>query len=88
MGTHLLLSGHLLRDVSDIQIIHLQNMKTSKKPNVHSWNRSVIQLLLDFSQNIWKYRSDILHDEATMTQEAVLRNQAVGLLRSNRTTPY
>ena len=88
MGTHRLLSGFLMCDVSDVQFIYLQHLRTTKKPNIASWNRSVIQLLLDFSQNIWKYRSDILHAEATLTQETTLRNQAVELLRSLRSTPY
>ena len=88
LGTHLLLSGFLTKDVSDIQQEYLCDLRRSKKPNVRSWNRSAIKLLLDFSHELWKNRSNILHDEATMTQEAVLRNQAVNLLWSLRTTPY
>ena len=88
LGTHLLLSGLLIKDVSGIQQEYLCDLRRSKKTNARSRNRSTIKLLLDFSHELWKYRSNILHDEATMTQEAVLRNQAVNLLRSLRTTPY
>ena len=88
LGTHLLLSGLLLKDVSGIQQEYLCILRMSKKPIVRSWNRSAIKLLLDFSQEIWKYRSNILHDEATVTEEAILHNQGIDLLRSLRSTPY
>ena len=45
LGTHLLLSGFLTKDVSDIQQEYLCDLRRSKKPNVRSWNRSAIKLL-------------------------------------------
>ena len=81
-------SGVLLQDVSEIRQDYLNGLKLLKKPNFQSLNRSIIKLLLHISQDLWKCRSDILHNKAPITQEAVLRNQAIALVRSLRTTPY
>ena len=88
IGAQLLLSGFLLKDISQIQQTHINSLKLQKKPNVLSWNRSAIQILLEYSRSIWKFRSEILHNELLFTQERTLCDQAVSLLLSLRSTPY
>ena len=82
MGMLPLLSGYLCREVSSTQQLHMNNVKLHRKPNIHSWSRGVIRALLDYSQSVWKFCSDILHNESTFTQETMLREQAVKLLFS------
>lgn len=88
MGVPNLLSGLLHRDLSDIQQQHLQNLRQAKRPNISSWNRSIILFFLVYSQSIWKFRSDVLYNEALFTRETLLRDQAVALLTSLRHTPF
>ena len=88
VGAELLLSVFMLDTLSDIQQEHLESLRLQKKPNVLSWNRSALQILLDYSRALWKYRSEILHNESLFTQETMLRNQAASLLTSLRSTPY
>ena len=88
MGVQLFLSGYLLKDLSEIQQQHLEGLLLQRKPNIQSWTRSIITLLLEYSQALWKFRSEIHHTEAKLTQEAILREQAVSLLFSLRSTPY
>lgn len=88
MGVQLLLSGYLLKELSEIQQKRLEGLRLQRKPNIHSWNRSMITFLLEYSQALWKFRYEIHHTEAKMTHETILREQAVSLLFSLRTTPY
>ena len=88
LGVPLMISGFLTKDISDVQQQHLTDLRLSRRPNIKSWNKSVIQIFLNFSQTVLKFRSDILHNEAIFTQEATLRSQAVQLLHSLRTTPF
>ena len=88
MGVQLLLSGYLLRDLSDIQQKYMEGLKLQRKPNIHSWHRSTISFLFEYSQALWKFRSEIHHSEAKMTQEMMFREQAVSLLLSLWSTPY
>ena len=88
LGPLLLLFGFLTRDLSAIQSMYLDNVKLAKKPNISSWNLSVINSLFEYSQSLWKFRSEILHNESIFTQEAMLRDQAIQLLHSIRSTLY
>ena len=88
LGVQMLLSGFLLCEISEIQIKYMDTLTLQKKPNINSWNRSIIRALLEYSQSIWKFRSDILQNESIFTREAMLRDQATSLLLSLRTTPY
>ena len=74
MGVLPLLSGFLCQEVSEIQKNHMQGLKLARKSNINSWNRGTIKALLTFSHDVWKFRSDILHNEATFTQETMLRD--------------
>ena len=76
MGPLLMLSRFITCDLSAIQSTYLETLQRQKKPNISSWNRTIIKSLLEYSQAIWKFRSEILHDEAVFTQEAMLRTQA------------
>ena len=88
MGAEQLLSGFLCYQISQIQNRHIQTSCLSRKSTLNSWNRTVIKAFLDFSQAVWKSRSDILHNEAAFTREAMLREQAVILLTTLRFTPH
>ena len=74
--------------MSEIQQYYVEGLKLQRKPNINSWNSSIITFLLEYSQALWKFRSEIHHSEATLTQETMLREQAVSLLLSLRTTPH
>ena len=88
MGVQSLFSGYLLTDLSKVQENYMGTLPLQRKPNIRSWNRNVIKFMFEYSQVIWKARSEILHNEAQVTQEALLREQAVSLLVSLRTVPY
>ena len=86
MGPLLMLSGFITCDLSANQSTYMETLQRQKKPNMSSWNRTIIKSLLEYSQAIWKFRSEILHDEAVLTQDAMLRTQATQLLYSIRRT--
>ena len=44
--------------------------------------------MLDHANELWQFRSKILHDEALLTREALLRNQAVDIIISYKATLY
>ena len=88
LGIPLLLSGFITKGVSEIQQKHLEGLQSSRRPNIRSWCKSAIKHLLEFTQTLWKFRSEILYEEATFTQEAMLLPQAINLLQSLRKMPY
>lgn len=88
MGAKQPLSGFLCQEVSKVRNRYMNTLKLEKKNTMHSWNRETIKSLLDFSNALWKFRSDILHDEAVFTQETMLRDQAIQLLSTLQFTPY
>ena len=44
--------------------------------------------MLEHANEIWKHRSEILHQEEKLTREATMREQAVNLLLEMRKDPY
>ena len=80
-----LLSGFITKGVSEIQQQYMDRLRLPRLPNIKS--KSAIHLLLEFLQALWKFRSDILHKEATFTQEAMLRSQAIHLFQSPKIVP-
>ena len=56
--------------------------------SIRAWNRNFIELMLDHTNDIWKYRSEVLHEEEKLTREAAMREQAVHLLLRLRQGPH
>ena len=88
LGVDNLLSGALTTFLSDIQRHHIKTYNVGKFTSIRSWNRNIIKLMLDHANELWQFRSKILHDEALLTREAFLRNQAVDIHISYKATPY
>ena len=55
---------------------------------IRAWNRNFIELMLDHANDIWKFRSEVLHEEEKLTREAAMREQAVNLLLRLRQDPH
>ena len=81
------LSGFLCREVPEIQQKHMKGLKLARMSKINSWNRGAIKALLTFSQAVWTFRSDILHNEATFTRNYALSNQTLIISSVNSISP-
>lgn len=87
-GVDNLLSGALTTDLSDAQKHNIQNYNVGKQTSIRVWNRHFITLMLDHAHEIWRYRSEILHEEDKLTREATMREQAENILLQLRNDPH
>ena len=87
-GIDNLLSGALTKQLSAVQKHHIDNFNVGKQTSIRAWNRHFITLMLEHANEIWKHRSEILHQEEKLTREATMREQAVNLLLEMRKDPY
>ena len=87
-GIDNMLSGALTKQLSQVQKHHIATFKVGKMTTIRSWNRNFIELMLEHANEIWKYRSEILHEEEKLTREAAMREQAVNLLLRLRQDPH
>ena len=83
-GIDNLLSGTLTVQLSEIQKHFIKNYNVGKHTSIWAWNRNIITCMLDHANDIWKYRSEILHEE----EETTMREQAIHLLLNLRKDPY
>ena len=91
-GIENLLSGALTLPLVAVQR-HYTKTRLAQQPsnsqiNFTSWNRSFITLLLDYSNELWQFRCQVMHDEAKLTRESTVRDQAVTLLDSLKKDPF
>ena len=56
--------------------------------HITKWNRSFIQLILDYTNNLWLYRCTILHSKTNLQRDKLIRSQAIELLRKLRCNPF
>ena len=87
LGIDNLLGGALIIYLSIVQQHHINTYNVGKFASIRSWNRSIIRLFLDHANELWKRRSQILHDESLLTRETLLPSQAIDLLTTYKTTP-
>ena len=87
-GIDNLLSGALTTHLSLVQKHHIETYNVGKMTSIRAWNRNFIELMLDHANDIWKFRSEVLHEEEKLTREAAMREQAVNLLIRLRQDPH
>ena len=87
-GIDNLLSGALTKQLSAVQKHHIENYNVGKQTSIRAWNRKFITIMLEHTNEIWKHRCEVLHNEEKLTREATMREQAVHLLLELRKDPY
>ena len=87
-GIDNLLSGVITSDLSEIQQYHIEDDELSSVTHISKWNRSFIQLILNYTNNLWLYRCKILHSQNNLQRDTLIRNKAISLLQKLRRDPF
>ena len=87
-GANNLLSGVITSDLSEIQQYHIDDHELSSVTHISKWNRSFIQLILNYTNDLWLYRCSILHSQKNLQRDTLIRNQAISLLQKLRRDPF
>ena len=87
-GVDNLLSGVITTDLSEIQQYHIDDHNLSSVTHIAKRNRSFIQLILNYTNDLWLYRCSILHSQKDLQHDTLVRHQAIDLLQKLRCDPF
>ena len=83
-----LISGVVTDHFSEIQDHYIDDYGLGNATHVVKWNRQFIQLILNYTNEVWLYRCSVLHGKDNLQRDTHIRHQVVELLMRLRRDPY
>lgn len=88
IGSRNMFRGLICTQISDLQEEWYKDHKHKKRNNIAKWDVSVRKALIDISNEIWKHRCTIVHEENKVTVEGYTRTAAFDLLHKLKQVPW